>query len=285
MLNAKAARNDEFYTQLSDIEKELQYYEKHFYDKTVYLNCDNPSFSNFWKYFNLNFNHLGIKKLIATYYDNNNKVYRFELTKANDDGTPIELKTIGLKQNGDFRSSESIEILQKADIIVTNPPFSLFREYIKQLTDYGKTFLIVGNKNAVIYKEMFPLMMNNQVWLGVTRLTEFILPSGELSTNMNGLTRWFTNLEHDKRNEELILYKTYNNTDYPTFDNSDIINVDKVKDIPSDYNNVIGVPITFFDKWNPNQFEIVGITQGEQSVNGKTRYARILIKKIGGGDE
>lgn len=285
MLNAKAARNDEFYTQLSDIEKELQYYEKHFYDKTVYLNCDNPSFSNFWKYFNLNFNHLGIKKLIATYYDNNNKVYRFELTKANDDGTPIELKTIELKQNGDFRSSESIEILQKADIIVTNPPFSLFREYIKQLTDYGKTFLIVGNKNAVIYKEMFPLMMNNQVWLGVTRLTEFILPSGELSTNMNGLTRWFTNLEHDKRNEELILYKTYNNTDYPTFDNSDIINVDKVKDIPSDYNNVIGVPITFFDKWNPNQFEIVGITQGEQSVNGKTRYTRILIKKIGGGDE
>ncbi len=304
---AKTAKNDEFYTQLSDVSKELMHYKEHFKDKVVFCNCDDPSWSAFWKYFHLNFSHLGLKKLISTHYDREKPTYKMEYEGSNDND--VEVGTITpLEGNGDFRNAECIELLKQADIVVTNPPFSLFREYIAQLMEYEKEFLIIGNKNSITYKEFFPLLKDDKVWIGYESPAEFGTPEG-ITKKINGLSRWFTNLDIKKRHEKLILWKNYTPEEFPTYDNYDAINVDKVSDIPCDYDGVMGVPITFLDKYNPEQFEILWITQRNDDpyktkkyttaefknandlnaratilVNGipKSVYARILIrKKIG----
>ncbi|MDF2880239.1 MAG: adenine-specific methyltransferase [Clostridiaceae bacterium] len=277
--NAKKEKNDEFYTQLSDIEKELKHYKEQLKDKNVFCNCDDPEYSNFWNYFKLNFEHLGLKTLIATHYEKVKPSYKLEF-----DGKDT-IKT-DLKQNGDFRSPESVEILKQSDIIITNPPFSLFREYIGQLIEYDKKFLIIGNNNSITYKEVFSLIKENKIWLGYSpRSMKFKMPDNTFK-DVNAC--WFTNLDTTKRHEKLILYKTYNEHDYPKYDNYDAINVNKVSAIPCDYNSVIGVPITFMDKYNPKQFEIIGqtgvdidLTKGRPYINGKRMYARILIKRKG----
>lgn len=301
---AKRKKNDEFYTQLSDIENELQYYKKYFKNKIVFCNCDDPEQSNFWQYFARNFEHLQLKKLIATHFDPDKPSYKLELLRLedggdqNDDGRIDHLDTIKtpLIQNGDFRSPECIEILKQADIVITNPPFSLFREYVAQLVEYKKKFLIIGNMNAITYKEIFPLIRDNKTWLGCSGMgMKFLTLEGELK-NM-GFACWFTNLSHKKRNQELILYKSYkeNKTDYPKYDNYDAIEVSKTKDIPKDYYGAMGVPISFLDKYCPVQFEILGNSnvRGEREhlmnkvksatdctyINGKPQYARILIKR------
>ena len=326
---ARAAKNDEFYTQLGDIENELGHYKRHFNGKVVYLNCDDPYESNFFKYFALNFNHLGLRKLIATSYQTSRIArqqlgvkgrgpFKIEITTVpdmNNDGC-IDLVDIRLLltyadnvvtpiRDGDFRSDECIEILQEADIVVTNPPFSLFREYVTQLADYDKKFLIIGNLNAITYRDVFKLIKGNKVWLGVKHPKTFIMSDdypllGSSFINKEGKKVakfgnicWFTNLSHRKRNEELILWRAYNNADYPKYDNYDAINVDKVKDIPMDYFDVMGVPITFLEKYNPKQFEILDlnphffemVAQGlpkpsQLRIKGqKDPYARILIKR------
>ncbi|MDD2907270.1 MAG: adenine-specific methyltransferase EcoRI family protein [Candidatus Gracilibacteria bacterium] len=308
---ANKAKNDEFYTQLSDIEKELGHYKQHFKGKTIFCNCDDPEESNFFKYFALNFEHLGLKKLVTTHYQEEIPSYKLEITRGldlNNDGKVdlSDTKKIKLKQNGDFRSPECIEILKESDIIITNPPFSLFREYVVQLMEYDKKFVIIGNKNAITYKEIFKILKINKIWLGYTSASEFCDINGNITKKINGLTRWFTNLDIKKRYEELILYKYYNEKNYPKYYNFDAINIDKVKDIPKDYSGYIGVPITFLDKYNPEQFEIIGLAadkreidsafiQGEQTYlderhkkfvgmvtkeNGilKATYARIIIK-------
>ena len=262
---AKQAKNDEFYTQLTDVEKELRHYKNHFKDKTIFCNCDDPTWSAFWEYFHLNFAELGLKKLISTHYDAKKKTYKLEYAGGNDNDTTVGVKT-DLLQNGDFRSEECIELLKEADIVVTNPPFSLFREYIEQLEKYNKKFIIIGNKNAITYKEFFPLLKENKVWIGYNSPSDFGTPNGD-TKKLNGLTRWFTNLDIKKRHEDLILWQRYYDDDgnpikgieekYPHYDNYNAINVDKVSDIPCDYYECIGVPITFLDKYNPDQFEIV----------------------------
>ena len=297
--NAKTAKNDEFYTQLTDIEKELKHYKKHFEGKVVYCNCDDVRWSNFFKYFSMNFEHLGLKKLICTAYNENGQgiVYEYNGDLNGNrivDDEEIEVKY--LEGNGDFRSAECIEILKQADIVVTNPPFSLFREYVAQLMEYGKQFLIIGNGNAITYKEIFPLIKENKIWLGVSlNMTKchFIVPQSYEGSNVfyengNKMAKvnnaiWFTNLDHTKRHTELDLYKKYNAEEYPKYDNCDAIEVSKVAEIPMDYNGVIGVPITFLYKYCPSQFEIVKFRKGDDnkdlSVNGKCPYFRILIKK------
>jgi hypothetical protein len=270
---AKTAKNDEFYTQLSDVEKELKHYKEHFKDKIVFCNCDDPEWSAFWKYFHLNFNHLGLKKLISTHYvkevNTENTLfninpdafsYKMEYTGENDEDISVGVKT-KLNGNGDFRSDECIELLKECDIVVSNPPFSLFREYVAQLMEYNKKFLIIGNKNAITYKEFFPLLKDNKVWMGCNNVSEFMEPSGEIKKFGN--IAWFTNLDIKKRHEKLILWKNYTTEEFPTYDNYDAINVDKVADIPVDYEGVMGVPITFLDKYNPEQFEIIGFSQGD----------------------
>ena len=301
---SKARRNkkDEFYTQLSDIERELGHYKDYFKDKIVFCNCDDPEESNFWNYFALNFEFLGLKKLVSTHYETDKPSYKLEIVSdINDDDKINKLDTIKtkLKQNGDFRSPECIDILKKCDIIVTNPPFSLFREYVAQLMKYNKKFIIIGNQNAITYKEIFKLIKNNRLWLGTKSniVMKFEVPDNYISEN--GYVRvpaisLFTNLEIEKRYENLILYKTYygNEKDYPKYDNYDAININKIKDIPMDYSGVIGVPITFVNKHNPNQFEIIGITNhtpemaGIPTLTNKTApfidnkgiYVRIFIK-------
>lgn len=262
---AKRAKNDEFYTQLTDIEKELQHYKSHFKGKSVFLNCD-PEWSNFWKYFKLNFEHLGLAKLVATHYAQGDSSYKLEYFGS---GHQVETPLVG---DGDFRSPECVELLQAADIVVTNPPFSLFREYVAQLVEHQKKFLIIGNNNAITYKEVFPLIKGNLVWLGhaANKTMEFQLSAdyakwdrvderGNKFGKVPAIS-WFTNLPHDKRNEELISFRTYtgNEQSYPRYDNYDAIEVSKVSDIPGDYEGAMGVPITFLDKYNPSQFEIVG---------------------------
>ena len=252
---AKTAKNDEFYTQLSDVSKELMHYKEHFKDKVVFCNCDDPSWSAFWKYFHLNFSHLGLKKLISTHYDREKPTYKMEYEGGNDND--VEVGTITpLEGNGDFRNAECIELLKQADIVVTNPPFSLAREYIACLREYQKKFLIIGDMNWITYKEVFPLLKDNHIWLGNCAVKEFVQPDGTIKKFGNKL--WFTNLDHKKRHEKLILWKNYTPEEFPTYDNYDAINVDKVSDIPCDYDGVMGVPITFLDKYNPEQFEIVG---------------------------
>ena len=275
--SAKNKKNDEFYTQLSDIEKELQYYTQYFEDKVVFCNCDDPEESNFWNYFALNFEHLKLKKLISIHYETTKPSYKLEITKGidlNGDGKINKLDTVKtpLKQNGDFRSPECIEILKEADIVVTNPPFSLFREYIAQLMEYNKKFLVLGSQNAITYKEIFSLIKNNKLWLGVSldgRNIWFRIPNSykKFHKMENGIkyafvagTIWWTNLEHEKRSKDITLYKKYNSKEYTKYDNYDAIEVAKVKEIPEDYQGVMGVPITFLHKYSPTQFEILGMS-------------------------
>lgn len=279
---AKKEKNDEFYTSFEDINNEVKNYKEHFQNKTVFLNCDDPEWSQFWKYFEINFTHLGLKKLVATHFERDKPSYKLEIIgDTNDDGIVNHLDIIKtpLTQNGDFRSDEAIAILQEADIVVTNPPFSLFREYIAQLMEYDKKFLVIGNMGAVTYKEIFKLIKDKELWLGHTHPKTFMTPNGEKTV----YTAWFTNLPTKKQQEELFLYKEYNPTEYPKYDNYDAINVDKVKHIPCDYYEAMGVPVTYLNTHNPDQFEIIDMSQiGNHcitTINGKRTYARVIIKR------
>lgn len=303
---AKKAKNDEFYTQLTDVAKELMHYKEHFKDKIVLCNCDNPTWSSFWKYFHLNFQELGLKKLISTHYDREETTYKMEYTGGNDSDIEIGVKT-PLEGNGDFRNQECLDSLDECDIVVTNPPFSLFREYVAVLMKHDKNFLIIGNKNAITYKEFFPLLKNDEVWIGFNNVHEFEQPDGSIKKFRN--IGWFTNLDVAKRHEKLILWKNYTPEEYPKYDNYDAINVDKVSEIPCDYDGVMGVPITFMDVYCPEQFDIVAFRKGEDGkdlvftresesstvlsypcttstagiikgkINGKPIYARIPIRR------
>ena len=306
---ANRAKQDEFYTQLSDIEKELKHYRKHFSGKTVYCNCDDPTISNFFRYFELNFAKLGLKRLITTCYKNR----QTDIFSRHDMKAAAGVEYVGngtqpavfqLKEDGDFRSSECIELLKQADIVVTNPPFSLFREYIAQLVEYGKKFVVIGSMNAITYKEAFPLIKSDWLWLGhgpAGKDMLFDVPEDyarELVRNkkegsayrlVDGVIKgrlgnavWFTNLDHKKRHEDLILYKKYSPDEYPKYDNYDAINVNKTEHIPVDYGGEMGVPITFLDKHNPDQFQIIRFRKGNDdkdlSINGKCPYFRIVIR-------
>lgn len=315
---AKAGKNDEFYTELTDIEKELRHYKDHFKNKVVFCNCDDPRISNFFHYFSHKFEDLELKKLITTCYKNQNrdlfsehksdKAIWLEYNGDRNGNMVPDVEEIGtnpLKGDGDFRSPECIELLKQADIVVTNPPFSLFREYVAQLIDYDKKFLIIGNQNNLTYKEIFKFVKDNKIWTGVDNggTKWFKVPSHyEIATETRiktvngqkyfsmGSVFWFTNLYIKKRSEEITLCKKYygNESEYPTYDNYNAINVNKVADIPEDYEGYMGVPITFIDKYNPEQFEIIGIdrvlveeTTGKVSrfrIDGKEIYARIVIK-------
>lgn len=348
---AKSVKNDEFYTQFEDIANELKHYTQHFQDKVVYCNCDNPTRSAFWRYFHINFEHFGLKKLISTHYDTDNPTYKMEYTGGNDNDVEVGIIT-PLEGDGDFRSQECIELLNESDIVVTNPPYSKFREFVAQLVEHGKKFIIIGNPNAVTYKEFFPLFKNNLVWLGAKSwFTEmyfgvpkeqeeylvahkkkgsgYVVKDGRILGRAASL--WFTNLDIQKRHKKLILCKKYYPEEYPKYDNYDAINVDKVSEIPIDYipcwydchhksvceyakregcgdaiayceteqyrpttkqttrfkcNGIMGVPITFLDKYNPEQFEIVGkFNHGfpepydfaKPMLGGKWLYKRLAI--------
>lgn len=288
---ADRVQNDEFYTQLTDIEKELKYYRHHFEGKTVFCNCDDPTWSEFWRYFHLNFAVLGLKKLISTHYDPNSSTYKLEYTGGDDSNIEAGTKT-PLTGNGDFRSEECIALLQEADICCTNPPFSLFRSFISQLMEHDKKFIIIGNKNAITYKEFFPLLKNDKVWIGYNSVKEFKTPDGTFKKFGN--IGWFTNLDIDKRHDQIILYKKYTPEDYPKFDNYEAINIDKTNEIPMDYDGVMGVPITFMDKYCPDQFEIIdgigrySVLDNESTkkegkylsmLDGNAKYFRIIIKR------
>ena len=320
--SAKSNKKDEFYTQIADIENELKHYRHHFKGKTVFCNCDDPRVSNFFHYFSHRFEDLGLKKLITTCYKNQDMdlFSTHESEKAvmlvyegdkNGDRVPNaeEIGITELQGDGDFRSAESIALLKEADIVVTNPPFSLFREYVAQLMEFDKKFIIIGNQNAITYKEIFSLIKDNRLWLGYKAGDmSFKVPSDyemretrswrdEEGNNWRSLGNacWFTNLDIAKRHEDLDLYKTYTPEEYPKYDNYDAINVNKTKDIPKDYAGAMGVPITFLDKYNPEQFEIISsndyrinetipfkehglIKDKDGAINGKPTYARILIK-------
>lgn len=333
---ARTEKNDEFYTQLVDIEKELKHYKRYFKGKVVFCNCDDPYESNFFKYFAMNFNHLELKKLICTCYDSSpiayeqmslfedmvqmrfdfadRRAYKIEINEVidyNGDGA-VDLADVKyllknkknafslLKGKGDFRSEECVELLKECDVVVTNPPFSLFREYVAQLFEYDKKFIIIGNQNAISYKEIFPLLKDNKMWLGYNSGAQSFQVPNEFERNNTyfedgikyakfGNICWFTNLDTAKRHEEFTLYKQYSPEEYPKYDNYDAVNVDKTNDIPYDYEGVMGVPITFLDKYNPEQFEIIGLDRytvpkeflvgGRVAINGKPKYARILIKR------
>lgn len=311
---AKVSKKDEFYTQLSDIEKEMRHYKPHFKNKVVFCNCDDPRISNFFHYFSYNFENLELKKLITTCYKNQERdlfsenksekaIYLEYTGDKNGDKVPNpeEIGIVHLKGDGDFRSKESIELLKQADIVVTNPPFSLFREYVAQLIEHDKKFIIIGHQNSITYKEIFKLIKENKIWLGYgfnRNMAHFINKHYDDYASDNdhkeGMIRvsgivWFTNIDTKKRHEDIILYKTYygNENEYPKYDNYDAINVDKTKDIPMDYKGHMGVPITFIDKYNPEQFEIIGqmvttkldeFNHGYPYINGKKIYARIIIK-------
>ncbi len=284
---AKTSKKDEFYTQLSDIEKEVRHYKEHFKGKVVLCNCDDPRVSNFFHFFSYNFENFGLKKLIATCYKNQNAdlfsehnseraIYLEYTGDKNGDNipNPEEIGIKELKGDGDFRSKECIELLKESDIVVTNPPFSLFREYVSQLFEYDKKFIIVGHQNAITYKDIFKLIKDNSLWLGygftggaahfINKHYEDYATAGNHKEGMIRVAgvNWFTNLEIKKRHEDLILYKSYNEKEYPKYDNFDAINIDKTKDIPMDFDGIMGVPITFLDKYNPDQFEIIGQGQG-----------------------
>jgi len=268
MHKAKKEKNDEFYTQLTDIEKEMKHYKEHFKGKVVFCNCDDPEWSNFWKYFELNFTHLGLKKLVATHFKQNEPSYKLEIIgDENGDGVVNHLDIIKtpLQQNGDFRSPEAIAILEEADIVVTNPPFSLFREYIAQLIKYNKKFLVIGNMNAIGNNEVFKAIKENRVWLGNTAVKAFKQPDGTIKTFGN--VCWFTNLPHKKRNESIDCWKQYTEKEYLKYINYDAIEVSKIKNIPADYIGNMGVPITFLDRYNPDQFEIIGIANDKREVH------------------
>ena len=255
---AKDVKNDEFYTQLTDVSKELVHYKQHFKNKIVLCNCDDPTYSAFWTYFHLNFSELGLKKLISIHYDRTEPTYKMVYEGGNDSNIKAGTQLL-LEGNGDFRNVECIEILKEADIICTNPPFSLFREYIAQLMEYGKKFIIIGSKNAITYKKFFPFLKNGNVWIGYTNVVEFLQPDG--SIKKFGNIGWYTNLDISKRHEKIVLQKHYTPEEYPKYVNYDAINVDKTADIPYDYDGVMGVPLSFMDKYCPDQFEIVGFDQ------------------------
>lgn len=257
---AKKAKNDEFYTQMSDIEKELCHYKQHFVGKTIFCNCDDPTWSNFWRYFHLNFEHFKLKKLIATHYDPNEPTYMMTYEGGNDADFNIGTTTL-LQQNGDFRSPECIELLKEADIVVTNPPFSIAREfYLPLLMKYQKKFIIIGDLNWITYKSIFPLIKDNKIWMGYNNIKQFLQPDGATAKFGNKL--WFTNLDIPKRHEPIDLIEHYSPERYPRYDNYDAINVDKTLDIPCDYNGVMGVPISFLDKYCPEQFVVIGMACG-----------------------
>lgn len=312
---AKATKQDEFYTQLSDIEKELVHYKKHFRGKTVLCNCDDPRVSNFFKYFLNNFEALKQKKLITTCYRNDkpdlfsqhksDKGIYFEYSgeqKSQRLPDPAKIKPRELKGDGDFRSEECVNLLKQADIIVTNPPFSLFREYVTQLVESGKKFLCIGNLHAVIYKEIFRFIKDNKIWLGYTHPVAFMVPDhyemrdvrswrDKEGNNWRSLGNacWFTNLDIEKRHEELIAFQAYTPKTFPKYDNYDAIEVSHYKNIPRDYDGVMGVPVTFLEKYNPDQFEIVGSNRGIDQdpngvygrgshINGKETFKRLFIR-------
>ena len=318
---AKAIKNDEFYTQLSDIERELLHYKHHFRGKTVLCNCDDPWVSNFFGYFARNFEFLKLKKLVTTCYksqrpdifsrhDSEQAIYLEYAGDLNNNRVPNpdEIGIEHLQSDGDFRNSECIALMRQADVVSTNPPFSLFREYVAQLVSHKKKFLIVGNKNAITYKEIFSLIQANKIWLGCSPMgmdmlfgvpeesaqkliatqkegSSYKIVNGEVKARASAV--WFTNMDTAKRHQDLILHKKYTPDEYPKYDNYDAINVDKTVDIPVDYAGVMGVPITFLDKYNPDQFEIVGqmattkideFNFGYPYIQGKKKYARILIR-------
>ena len=287
---AKVAKNDEFYTQLSDIEKEMAHYKDFFKGKIVYCNCDDARESNFFKFFANNFESLGLKKLITTGYKAEGKGVKL-VYEGDKNGNfmvdDAEVVVTELEGNGDFRSEECIELLKECDVVVTNPPFSLFREYVARLMEYGKKFIIIGSMNAITYKEIFPYIKNNELWLGMNWVKDFVQPNGEVKKFGN--ICWYTNIGHSRRNTELDLYKNYSADEYPKYDNYDAIEVSKVSEIPMDYEGVMGVPITFLDKYCPTQFEIIGhehdldgigTSIGQFEVNGKGVYKRLLIKRL-----
>jgi len=333
---AKKNKIDEFYTQMSDIEAEMRYYKQHFRGKVILCNCDDPYESNFFKYFAMNFNFLGLKKLIATSYSespiayeqlplfeiksinlknsDSKPPYKVEITEVNDENADgaIDLSDVEyllknkknvlslLRGNGDFRSDECIELLKEADIVVTNPPFSLFREYVAQLMEYEKKFIIIGSKNAISYNEIFKFIKENKIWLGngfPNGNAFFRIPSQYSREWANGVYNpetglvkfrnvgWFTNLDLDKRHEFITLYKHYTPEEYPHYDNYDAIEVSKTAEIPYDWDGIMGVPITFLDRYNPDQFEILGnektlgIKRGRGYINGKRQYGRIFIRR------
>ena len=286
LTNAKNAKNNEFYTQLSDVEKELKHYRDFFNGKKVLCNCNDDKWSAFFKYFSMNFERLGLKQLVCVSYNENGHGKKYTYNSN------IDFNVTELNGNGDFSSDECVELLKDCDVVVTNPPFSLFRDFVALLQQYEKKFLIVGNGNAVTYKKIFPLIKDNKMWLGCSKGIGgqmcFIVQDdydGKYVEEINGQkiaqvnnAAWFTNIPHAKRNQPLDLYKKYNAEEYPKYDNYDAINVNKTSDIPMDWSGVIGVPITFLDKYCPTQFEIVGLLS--PVVNGKKIYKRILIKKV-----
>jgi len=312
---AKDAKKDEFYTQLADIERELKYYRDHFKGKVVYCNCDDPRVSNFFHYFSYNFEKLGLKKLITTCYKNQemdlfsqNKSERAIYLEYNGDKNghnvpdPDEIGIRHLSGDGDFRSKETIELLKQADIVVTNPPFSLFREYVAQLIEYDKKFVIIGHQNAITYKEIFKLIKENKIWLGygfnggaAHFINEHYEDYATAGDHKEGMIRvsgvvWFTNLEINKRHEDLILYKKYTPKEYPQYDNYNAIEVSKTSEIPIDFDGIMGVPVSFMDKYNPEQFEIVGSNRGIDQdpngiygrgsyLNGKETFKRLFIRR------
>lgn len=301
---AKNEKNNEFYTQLADVARELIHYKEHFKGKVVFCNCNDSIESAFWQYFHLNFAELGLKRLISTSYSQTEPAYEMIYSGGDDENIEAGNK-ITLKGNGDFRSQECIEILKEADIICTNPPFSLFREYIAQLMEYGKKFIIIGNQNASTYKEIFPLIKDAKLWWGVSDCIRwFVIPDwmniryklndhGE-RTAEGARSRWWTNLDHNKRHKKLVVQKHYTSEEYSKYDGYNAINVNKTIDIPCDYDGIIGVPITFLDNYNPEQFEIIGLDRyavpkeflvgGRLAINGKSCYARILIRRKGSRD-
>jgi hypothetical protein len=267
---AKSGKKDEFYTRLEDIERELRNYKEQFRGKVVYCNCDDPRISNFFHYFSFNFEKLGLKSLITTCYKNQDvdlfTTYNSEKsiyleykgdTNSNRIPDSDEIHVNYLQGDGDFRSKESIELLKQCDIVVTNPPFSLFREYMSQLIEYNKHFLIIGNINSISYRECFDLIKENKMWLGYNTVRHFQQPDGTMYETARSF--WYTNLDIQKRHENLILYKKYNPVEYPNYENYDAINVNQTNDIPLDFDGKMGVPITFLDKYNPDQFEIIGL--------------------------
>lgn len=309
---AKKLKSDEFYTQYCDIERELKYYPDCFRGKVVYCNCDDPYKSNFFRYFVNNFHSLGLRELISSCYQPfaddifhapSHRAGFFCRWKGEDmeDSISTHIKTVDFQGDGDFRSKECVELLRQSDIIVTNPPFSLFRQYVAQLIDYGKQFLIIGNINALTYKGVFELIQSNKAWLGVNfgrGISGFIVPDDyeaygtETTTNSKGekiiatnSCFWLTNLEHCQRHINIVLSKKYygNENEYPKYDNCNAINVNKTQNIPKDYNGLMGVPVTFLHKYNPDQFELVRFRKGEDGkdlcIKGKCPYFRILIRK------
>jgi len=326
LIDSRKAKNDEFYTQLDTIEQEIMHYREHFKGKTVYLNCDDPRKSNFFHYFSCNFENLGLKKLIASCYksqdynlftrDVNDKAVWIEYNGEKDMEHVPKAEDIGLNYfegDGDFRSEESIELLKESDIVVTNPPFSLFREFIALMMKYDKKFLILGSMNAITYREVFPHIKENKLWPGILfnknvqfeipnhyDTTKSIMKEGKNLIKVSGIS-WWTNLEYSKRKQDITLFKEYkgNEENYPKYDNYNAINVDKVSDIPKDYKGIVGTPITFIGQWNPEQFELLGSRRWAKSkyllehytghvippendrktfINGKETYDRIFIQ-------